>query len=144
MINLAGGELEFARKYIRGFDFNVWLADRNRSYVVTSPAVNVIRIADKDDPNNTTEDITLDPVTWLPVKSASVSLADPAHPVPSETRFEEWQVVQGIHFPRRIANYHSGARLAEITVEHLELNKGLKADELAAKPPDMNPVIPDQ
>ncbi len=140
VIGLAGGELEFARKYIRDLSFNVWLADRNPSYRIESPAANVIRIADSDDPTHQL-DITLETSTGLPVKETTLSLADPAHPVPSETRFEEWQTVRGIRFPRRIAIFRNGVRLAKITVERIDLNKGLRQDDLAAKPEGLNPVL---
>ena len=37
VISLVGRELDFARKYLRGLDFHVWLADRDPHYRVTSP-----------------------------------------------------------------------------------------------------------
>ena len=100
----------------------------------------MIRIADSNDPTHEL-DITLDPSTWRPEKETTISLADPSNPQPSERRIEEWQLVQGIYFPRRIANFHSGVRLAEGTVERIKLNSGLKLDDLAAKPPGLDPVI---
>ncbi len=140
VIGLAGGELEFARKYLRDLRFHVWLADRNPRYRIESPAADVIRIADSDDPAHQL-DITLESATGLPLKETTLSLADPAHPVPSETRFEEWQTVKGIRFPRRTAIFRSGVRLVEITVERIELSKGLRRDDLSAKPEDLNPVL---
>lgn len=140
IISLAGGELEFAQKYLRDLSFHVWLADRNPRYSIESPAANVIRIADSGDPAHEL-DITLEPGTGLPLKETTLSLADPGHPVPSETRFEEWQTVKGIRFPRRTAIFRNGMRLVEITVERIELNKGLRRDDLSAKPGDLNPVL---
>src|ERR1700733_13685595 len=72
-IDLVGSELKFAKGYLSGFDFNMWLADRNPEYVVTSPRANVLRIEHDGSAN----DFTLDPATWLPIKEAGVSLADP-------------------------------------------------------------------
>jgi hypothetical protein len=140
VIKLIGGELEFARKYLRDLDLNIWLADRDPRYTVASLATHVLRIEDGSDPIHSL-DIILDPVTWLPVKETTFSLADPAHPVPSETRIEEWQIARGIHVPRRIVKFLNGVRAAEGTVEHLELNKGLKTDDLATPPADLNPVV---
>jgi len=140
VITLTGGELEFARKYLRDLSFNVWLADRNPRYRIESPTANVIPIADSDDPAHQI-DITLESGTGVPVKETTFSLADPAHPVPSETRFEEWQTVKGIRFPHRAAVFKNGVRLAEITVERIESNKGLRRDDLSAKPLDLNPVL---
>jgi hypothetical protein len=140
VIDLVGGELQFAQKYIRDLDFHVWLADRDPRYRISSPEPNVIRIADSEDPSHQLE-IALDPITWRPEKEITISLADPANPQPSERRIEEWQVIQGIYFPRRIANFHSGVRLAEGTVEVMKLNIGLKSEDLSAKPLDLNPVL---
>jgi hypothetical protein len=138
-VPLSGGELRFAKNYLTGFDLTKWLADRNPGYVVTSPAANVLRIAH----DGAASDTTLDPGTWLPLKSSSVSLADPNRPVPAEMRLEEWSVFDGIDFPIKRANYHSGAKLAEeVSQGPIRINWGLKLEELATKPADFAPVIP--
>jgi hypothetical protein len=138
-IPLAGGELRFAKNYLTSFDLTMWLADRNPRYVVTSPAANVLRIAH----DGTASDTTLDPATWLPLKSNSVSLSDPNRPVPAEMRLEEWSVFNGIHLPTKRANYHSGAKLAEeVSQGPIRINGGLRPEELAKKPVDFAPVIP--
>ncbi len=69
--------MTFAQKYIRDFKLNIWLADRDSSYQITSPSPDVVRIAD----GNITRqlDITIDPVSSLPAKITSISLLDPAH-----------------------------------------------------------------
>ena len=140
VIGLAGGELEFARKYLRDLRFKIWLADRDPRYRIESLAADVIRIGDGDDPTHQL-DITLESGTGLPVKATTLSLADPGHPVPSETRFEEWQIVQGVRFPGRMAIFRNGVRLVEITTERIELNKGLRQGDLSAAPADLNPVL---
>jgi hypothetical protein len=56
-IELVSGELNFAKSYLSGFTFNMWLADRIPDYTVTSPAPNVLRIGH----DSTASDITLDP-----------------------------------------------------------------------------------
>jgi hypothetical protein len=138
--DLAGGELRFARGYLTGLSLNFWLADRDAAYEFKSKEPNVISIATKDDPSNAT-DIALDPVTFLPVKQTSLSHADPDRPVPSEERFSQWETLGGVRFPNRITNFHSGKRLAEITVEWARLNGGIKPGDLAAKPADLRPVM---
>jgi hypothetical protein len=92
LADLAGGELEFARRFLSGFALNIRLADRNPEYEVTSPAGNVVRVSTRKIGNDPL-DITLDPVSWLPVKQASISLADPAHPTTSENQVKEWMTV---------------------------------------------------
>jgi hypothetical protein len=136
---LAGGELQFAQKYVRDFVLTTWLADRDPRYQIASSAPNVVRISDGD--VNHQLDITLDPVSHLPVKTASISLSDPAHPIPSETIVTEWETVDGIHFARHWKVLRNGIRVAEATVEQTTLNTGLKIEELAKKPSDFKPVL---
>ena len=133
LTDLAGGELEFAQRYLTGFNLNIWLADRNPDYEVTSPAPNVVRVsvARRRAPREDLE-ITLDPLSFLPVKQTSVS---------SEMQFKEWMTVAGIKFPRRAWNLHDGVRLADIATEEIKLNGGLRPADLALKPADLNPVL---
>jgi hypothetical protein len=138
-IELVGGELKFAENYLSGFDLRMYLADRIPGYVVTSPAPNVVRIAH----DGTATDFTLDPNTWLPIKTAGVSLANPDAPVPAEMRFEGWTEVAGVRFATKRANYHSGVKLAEETDQGtIRINAGLTPQQLAAKPADFAPDIP--
>lgn len=137
-IALVGGELRFATNYLSGFQFNQWLADRAPGYTVTSRAPNVLRI----EHNGNATDFTLDPATWLPVKSAGVSLANPDRPVQAELRYQAWTTVAEIHFPTKRANYHNGLKLGEITDANIRVNLGLTVEQLAAKPPDFAPDIP--
>lgn len=138
--NLAGGELKFTRNYLSGLNLNLWLADRDSNRLITSSGPNVIVIATKGDASQRTE-ITLDPTTFLPVKQTDISLSDPNHPVPSETRFEQWQAIDGVNFPYHIAKFQNGRKVAEITTEQIKLNSGLKAGDLAIKPADLKPVL---
>jgi hypothetical protein len=139
VIDLSGGELTFAQKYIRDFKLNTWLADRDSTYRITSPSPNVVRIADGDITHQL--DITLDSVSSLPAKIASISLSDPAHPIPSDEVTTEWETVQGLRFARRWTVFRSGVRVAEGTVERTTVNSGLKQMDLAAKPADLRPVL---
>jgi len=136
-IELAGGELEFAKGYFTGFELNLWLADQQRGWAVTSPRANVVRIA--HDGNAT--DITVDPTTKMPVSSAGVSLSDPDHPVPGEMRYEEWKEVSGVRFPMRRVNYLSGRKRGEVTTGTIRVNAGLRPQDLAAKPADFAPDV---
>ncbi len=137
---LAGGELKFAQNYLSGLNLNFWLADRDPSRVITSSGPNVIVVSTKGDSSQRTE-FTLDPVTFLPVKETDISLSNPDHPVPSESRLEQWQAIDGVQFPQRITKFQGGRKLAEITVEQIKLNSGIKAGDLAIKPPDLKPVM---
>lgn len=140
LTDLAGGELEFAKKYLSGFTLNIWLADRDPDYEVTSPAKNVVRVSARKTVNGQI-DITLDSVSWFPVKQTSISLADPAHPESSETQFKEWMIARGIEFPRRLWILRNGIRLADIMTEEIKLNGGLRPADLGMKPADLNPVL---
>lgn len=137
--DLTGGELQFAQKYVRDFVLTTWLADRNLQYRITAPAPNVVRISDGVPSHQL--DITLDPASWLPVKTTSISLADPAHPIPSETIVIAWEAIQGIRFAKHWKVLRSGVLVAEATVEQTKLNSGLKLDDLSAKPSDLKPTF---
>jgi hypothetical protein len=139
-IPLAGGELEFAKGYIRGFKLNTWLADRNPKMTITSPAPNVVRVSDGDPEHQ--NDITLDPASFLPVKIEQTSLSDPARPTPSHEQAMEWETVQGIKFQRGWTVYRSGVKVAAALDARHTINTGLKQADLAAKPADSRPVLP--
>lgn len=138
--DLAGGELKFAQKYLRDFNLHLWLADRDPLYAIASPAPNVLAISVKGDSSSKLE-ITLDPVSSLPVKQTAVSLADPDNPVASETQFDQWAAFGGVMFAQRITIFQRGKKVADITVEQTKVNGGLKPDQLARKPSDLKPVM---
>lgn len=140
MADLAGGELRFAQKYLRDFNLHLWLADRDANYIITSPQPDLLSISLKADPSSKLE-ITLDPVSSLPLKETSISLANPDHPMTSETRFGKWAVFGGVMFPQQILIFHEGRKLAEITVEQTKVNRGIKPEDLARKPSDLKPVM---
>jgi hypothetical protein len=143
LADLTGGEKAFAEKYLSGFELNLWLADRLPNYQVSSPAQNIVRISSRNNAHQQTE-IALDPSSWLPTKESSVSLADPAHPVPSETLVKEWMAVQGVNFPRRVWVLHGGIRLADIETKAIALNSRLNPTELARKPSNLKPDMGDR
>jgi len=136
-VDLAGGELEFARGYLSGFELNLWLADR-RGYTVTSTRPNVLRI----EHDGSATDFTLDPKTKLPAMEAGVSLADPDHPAPEETRYVDWKEIAGVRFPIRKVKSISGVNRGETMTETIRVNTGLRPQDLAAQPADFAPDIP--
>ncbi len=118
-LDLAGGELEFAQTYLRGFMLNLWVADRTEGSTITSPAANVIRISS----NGKNTDITLDPATCLPAQIL------------------EWMDVQGVRFPARFKNSHKDVGSADVRTQKVVFNSGLKPRDLAAKPDDLKPKL---
>jgi hypothetical protein len=137
---LAGSELQFAKNYLRGLDLNVWLADRDPQFTLTSPAPNVIDIADRANAGKKME-FTLDPATFLPVKNSAISISDTGQPIAQEMHLEQWTAVEGIRFPHRSINIHDSVKRAEITVESVKLNSGMNPADLALKPANLAPVI---
>src|SRR3989442_15168356 len=127
VIALAGGELLFAQNYERNFQLNLWLADRFPRYRVTSPSANVVQISTGD---TTNEVFTLDPASGLPLKSGTMSLSDPAHPMTSESVWTTWEDVQGMRFPRSWTVLRSGIKVAEAKDNHTTVNVGLKLEDL--------------
>ena len=136
-VALEGGELEFAKGYLSGFELDLWLADRTPGFTATSPKPNVLRI----EHDGKATDFTLDPSTGLPVSSAGISMADPDRPVPAMMRYDGWKDVSGVRFPTRRTNFHSGMKRGEVTTEDIRVNAGLRPQELAAKPADFAPDI---
>jgi hypothetical protein len=139
VVELTGGELEFARKYVAGFRLHTWTADRDPRYRITSPSPNVVRISDGDVTHQL--DITLDVTTSLPVKISSITLSDPAHPVPSDEVTAAWEAVEGVRFPSQWTVFRAGVRVAEAKNARHFVNSGLKLADLAAKPADLKPVF---
>ena len=140
VVPLEKGELRFAQSYLNGLNLNSWLNDRDLDLVFTSPSPNIISIAVRGDSAHVNQ-IILDPATHLPLGGKGISLADPDHPVSSEAKLEQWEIFGGIKFPRKITNIHGGKRLAQITVEKIKLDSGLKPADLALKPADLKPVM---
>ena len=139
-VELTGGELEFAKGYVRGFFLAMWLADRDPRYKLTSPEPNVLRISDGNLAHQL--DFTLDPKTGLPVKESSVTLSDPSHPTTSDKVYEAWTTSDGVRFPDRFSVMRSGRRVAVAkSLDEARINKGLKLEDLMAKPPDGKPVF---
>lgn len=137
---LAGSELQFAKDYLRGLDLNVWLADRDPQFTVTSPAPNMIDLLDGANTGKKME-FTLDPATFLPVKNTASSISDTGQPIAQEMHLEQWTAVDGIRFPQRSINIHDGVKRAEITVESVKLNSRMNPADLALKPANSAPVI---
>jgi hypothetical protein len=118
-IDLTGGELDFARKYLAGFMLNLWIADRAENFSISSPAPNVIRISSGTNSN----EVRLSPSTWLPAQVV------------------EWQEIGGVHFPAHEINSHPNDGSADIRTQKIAFNAGLKPEELRAKPLDGKPVL---
>lgn len=140
VLDLVGDELKFAQGYLLHLDFKMWLADRDPRYVITSPSKNILRISDKNDVTNA-RDVTLDPNSFLPIKQTAAPHQHPSREERTETRFEEWKMVQGIQFPHRILMTKNGKPIAVITVDQIKLDSGMTPEGLATKPSDLNPVI---
>jgi hypothetical protein len=132
--------LKFAHNYVSGLILNLWLADRDPNRVVSSSGSNVIIVSSKGDSSQKTE-ITLNPATSLPMKETDISLSDPNHPVTRETKFERWRSVAGVKFPYLISKFQGGTKVAEIAVEQIKLNRGLRVADFSIKPHDQKPVM---
>ena len=139
VVALAGGELEFAKRYVETFRLRTWLADRDPRYRLTSPSPNLVRVSDGDPGHQL--DITIDAVSSLPVKTTTVTLSDPAHPMPSDEVVTEWELVDDVRFPRRWTVFRAGVRVAEARDARSRINRGLRVADLAAPPPDLKPTF---
>jgi hypothetical protein len=140
MTDLKDGELEFARKYLANFQVRLWLADRLPGYTITSRSANEIHISFQDDPGKQVA-FTLDPVSFLPVKDASISLGNPDQPMPIEHEFRQWTTVQNVRFPKELWIIQDGRRLGIIRTQRIDLNTGINPQELSIRPADHKPVL---
>jgi len=144
VIALEGDELAFAQRYLSGFMVDswrgLWLADRIPGYTITSPAPNVVRISR----DGRATDITLDPVTRLPVKQAVALPADPNRLPLDGNYFSEWELVEGVRFPTKRTTFRNGIKILDAKEIKTRINIGLRDEDLAAKPADFSPVLPDQ
>jgi hypothetical protein len=118
----------------------VWLADRDPQCTVSSPAPNVIDIADGANSGKKIE-YTLDPATFLPVKNTAISISDTGQPVTQEMHLGRWTAVDGVRFPHDMINMHDGVKRAEGVIESVKINSGLKSADLALKPANLSPVM---
>ena len=68
---------------------------------------------------------------------------DPAaHPVPMDKEFEKWITADGLRFPDRSSVVRTGVRIAVAkSLDEVRINKGLKLEDLSAKPPENKPVF---
>jgi hypothetical protein len=139
VIPLEGGELEFARGYVRGFRLNTWLADRSPQFQIVTPEPDVVRISDGDITHQI--DIQLDPVTWLPARLRQTTLSDPAHPRRSEEVTLDWETVHGIRFPHHWTVLRDGIKVAEAQDARHRVNTALALADLSLKPADLKPVM---
>jgi hypothetical protein len=118
-VELAGGELEFAQKYLSGFMIATWTADRRSDCAVSSPGPNVIRISC----GKSSDDIALDSHTCLPAEVL------------------EWKRVQGILFPAHEKHGHPDTGFADMHLEKVAFDVGLKPSELAVRPKNGKPAL---
>jgi hypothetical protein len=131
VVELTGDELKFAEQYLQDLNFTFWLADREPQYLITSPMPNVVPIVEKRDLQNA-QDIALDPTSWLPVTQTLRK---------KETQFKEWELIEGIRYPRVTTMIVDGQKRATITVDWIKLNSGLDRRQLSAKPHDLKPNL---
>lgn len=136
-LELKGRELEIVRKEARSFMLNLWLADRDARYQVSSGGDGIVRITASD----VGVDILVDPASGLPVRSSAVD------PSPSGTvtgnyqqvrqRAEvlEWQMVDGIRWPHKTVNFHDDVKRAEITTTSIKINSGMNRNVLSDRAP---------
>ena len=68
--------------------------------MISSPKLDVLAISVKGDSSSRLE-LTLDPVSCLPLKQTTISLANPDHPTTSETRSAKWIAFGGVKFPNK-------------------------------------------
>ena len=117
---------------VRGELFRVWtalaLSDRDPERIVNFAGNATIEISGKQNENIK---VQVDEQTGLPLKR---SYQMPGAPVAIEEELADWRDVGGIKLPQKITITQGGHKAGESIVSQIEINTGLKAEELSKKP----------
>ncbi len=54
-------------------------------------------------------------------------------PATQTRQFEGWEAFQSVKFPRRIINFHGGKRLADIRLQEIKLDSGMRSPKPSPK-----------
>jgi len=117
-------------KLLRLF-FSMLLSDRLPGRTVTSAGDNALEISDG---HGSKVRLFVDEKTGLPAKLEydSVTMGGPPSTI-AET-YEGFEEVNGIKVPNRMTIVQSGRKYADVVVETIKLNTGLKQEDLSKKP----------
>jgi hypothetical protein len=78
--------------------------------------------------------LKVDEASGLPQKMMYETVAMVGAPQEVEESYEDWKETGGIRLPYKFTITQGGKKVAEGTVQSLEINTGLKAEELGRKP----------
>jgi len=123
--------LEQMRGGLMRLSFRLWLSDRDPAMTVTAAGEGAIEITDKQ--GNWVR-VHLDPKSGLPVKEVYKMDAAAGAPAEVEELYSDWRQTGGLLLPRKVEILRGGQRAAVMTIDQLELNTGLSAEELSKRP----------
>lgn len=111
--------------------FRLWLSDRDPDRTVTAAGENAVEISGK---NGQSVRLYVDEKTGLPAKLVYRMVTMRGPPADVEETYSDWKEVGQIRLPHKIEMRQGGRGMMEITVEQIELNSGLKREELSKHP----------
>ena len=86
------------------------------------------------DGHGETVQLFVDPKTGLPAKITYPSVQMGGKPSTIEEAYTAFETVDGIQTPSRFTISQDGHKYADVTIESLKINSGLKPEDLAKKP----------
>jgi hypothetical protein len=107
------------------------LSDRDSSRTVSYAGPGILEIAED---GRERVRIKFDEATGLPLGRSYRSAAMQGAPRDVVETLEDWREVDGIKLPHKITIEQDGAKFAEVHIESIRLNSGLKPEELSLQP----------
>jgi len=111
--------------------FSMLLSDRLPGRTVSLAGENEIEISDG---KGQTAHLFIDPKTGLPAKITYQSVQMGGQPSTIEEVYTSFETVDGLQTPSRFTISQDGHKYADVTIESLKLNAGLKPEDLRKKP----------
>jgi zinc protease len=122
-------------KQVQGELFRNWFtllaSDRDAGRTVNYLGDGTLEISDRQ--GNSVR-LKVDEASGLPQKMMYETVAMAGAPQAVEESYEDWKETGGIRLPYKFTITQGGKKVAEGTVQSLEINTGLKAEELGKKP----------
>ncbi len=111
--------------------FPMLLSDRLEGRTVNQVADNALEILDSE---GDSVRLYIDPKTGLPAKVEYASPQMGGPPAKIEETFDGFEEVNGIKVPNRMTITQNGHKYADVAVQSLKINTGLKPEDLNKKP----------
>src|SRR5450755_1692778 len=128
---LPASQLKPVQEKLLRLYFSMLLSDRLPGRKVSPAADGSLEISDGQ---GSTVRLFIDEKTAMPAKVEYASASMNGPPSTIDEMFETFQDVAGIKYPNRITLLQNGRKYADVTIESIKVNTGLKSEDLSKKP----------